>query len=141
MNSEKMKAISLLLLRLSTGIYLVLWGIRKFDAEGAARMSDNYYGGLVSDATLNIGIGSAQVLLGLIVVLGLFRAYAYLGQLAWYAIGVLPIIAFLLDPLALYLVEQGRLTWFPSWTLLFASLVLVVFKESDTITLDSKLAK
>lgn len=141
MNSDKMKAISLLLLRCSTGIYLILWGIRKFDAEGAARMSDNFYGGLVSGATLNVGIGSLQILLGLVVVLGIFRAYTYLGQVVWYAIGVIPIIAYLVDPFAVFLVEQGRLTWFPSWTLLFASLVLVVFKESDTLSIDHKRGK
>ncbi len=136
-----MKSISLLLLRCATGIYLILWGTRKFNAEGAARMSDNFYGGLVSDATLNLGIGSLQMLLGVIVVLGIFRTYAYWGQVAWYAVGIIPIIGFLLDPLALFLVEQSRLTWFPSWTLLFASLVLVAFKADDTLSVDHKRGK
>ncbi|MEH6552301.1 MAG: hypothetical protein V7711_18030 [Pseudomonadales bacterium] len=133
---------SLLLLRCSTGIYLILWGILKFNADKAARVSDHFYGGTISDATLSMGIGGVQVLLGLLVVLGIFRTYAYWGQAIWYAIGIVPIIDFLLDPLALFLVEApGRLTFFPSWTLFFASLVLIAFKADDRLSVDQKRGK
>lgn len=134
-----MKAISLLLLRLSTGIYLILWGVVKFNAQRAAGVSDKYYGGAISDGTISLALGSLQVLLGIIVILGIFRLVAYWGQVVWYFIGVVPIIAYLIDPLAMYLVDApGRLTFFPSWTLLFASLIMVAFKEYDTLSLDHK---
>lgn len=133
------KAYSLLTLRLSTGIYLILWGIVKFNAERAARVSDKYYSGVISDQTISLMLGSLQILLGFLVILGLFRVAAYWGQLVWYAAGIVPIFSYIIDPLALYLVEApGRLTFFPSTTLLFASLVLIAFKEYDTISLDHK---
>lgn len=72
-------------------------------------------------------------------VLGLFRNISYLGQLAFYLVGALAIISSLLDPFGLYLASSAKLTFFPSWTLLFASLVIIAFKDEDTITLDNKL--
>ena len=94
---------------------------------------------MISDQTISLMLGSFQILLGFLVILGLFRVAAYWGQLVWYAAGIVPIFSYIIDPLALYLVEApGRLTFFPSTTLLFASLVLIAFKEYDTISLDHK---
>ena len=136
-----MKAISLLLLRLSTGIYLILWGMVKLASkEMAVRVSDTYYNGLLSGDIINYTLGGVQVLIGLLVVLGLFRVIAYFGQLAFYLVGALAIIANLVDPFGAYLASTAKLTFFPSWTLLFASLVIIVFKEDDTLSLDSKVA-
>ena len=133
------KAISLLLLRFSTGIYLSLWGIDKLiNAEHAVNLSDRFYGGLLSSSALITVQGVVQVALGLAVVLGLFRGITYWAQLAWYLIGILPIIGYILDPFGAYLVETGRLTWFPSTTLLFASWVIILFKDYDLLSLDAK---
>ena len=137
-----MKALSLLLLRLSTGIYLILWGVVKFNADRAAGVSDRFYGGVISGETISLVLGCAQILLGVIVVLGLFRLVAYWGQVLWYLAGIIPIMVFIVDPLALYLVDPpGRLTFFPSTTLLFASLIMVAFKEYDTMSVDGKRGK
>ena len=134
-----MKAISLFLLRFSTGIYLALWGVDKLmDASHAVGLSDRFYGGAISMESIIPLLGALQVLLGVLVMLGALRSISYWAQLAWYAIGIVPIIGYILDPFALYLVERGHLTWFPSTTLLFASLVLIAFKEFDTISVDHK---
>jgi len=134
-----MKAISLLLLRLSTGIYLILWGFVKLGAKDmAVKVSDTYYKGIISGDVVNYAIGGAEVLIGLLVVLGLFRSIAYLGQLAFYLVGALAIITSLIDPFGAYLASSAKLTFFPSWTLLFASVVLIAFKDDDNMSLDSK---
>jgi uncharacterized membrane protein YphA (DoxX/SURF4 family) len=134
-----MKAISLLLLRLSTGIYLMLWGFMKLGAKDkAVSLSDKYYDGLLSGDIVNYSVGAAEMLIGVLVVLGLFRGVAYLGQLAFYFVGAAAIITDLIDPFGLYLAESAHLTFFPSWTLLFASLVMVAFKSDDTMSLDAK---
>lgn len=136
------KAISLFLLRLSTGIYLVLWGIDKLiNASHAVALSDRFYGGAISIASIMPLLGALQLLVGLFVMFGAFRSISYWAQLAWYAIGIVPIMAYIIDPLGLYLVDQGHLTWFPSTTLLFASLVIIAFKEFDTISVDHKRGK
>lgn len=135
-----MKAISLLLLRFSTGIYLILWAFRNKFNGGATGMSDRFYGGVISSDTLWMILGGLEALVGLLVILGLFRSISYVGQLAWYLIGILPIMVYIIDPYGAYLADQSRLTWFPSTTLLFASWVMIVFKEYDTISLDHKRA-
>lgn len=137
-----MKAISLLLLRLSTGIYLILWGVVKFNADRAAGVSDRFYGGAISGETISLVLGCAQIGLGVLVVLGLFRIFAYWGQVLWYLAGIIPIIVFIVDPLGLYLVDPpGRLTFFPSTTLLFASLIMVAFMAEDTLSVDGSRRK
>lgn len=134
-----MKAISLLLLRLSTGIYLILWGLVKLGAKDmAVGVSDKYYHGLLSADIVNYSVGAIEVVIGLLVVLGLMRSIAYIGQLGFYLVGALAIIPNLLDPLGLYLVETAKLTFFPSTTLLFACLILIAFKSDDTLSLDAK---
>lgn len=133
-----MKAITLLLLRLSTGLYLVLWGIIKF-TETANAVSNKYYGGMLSGDTLNFVLGSVQIAVGLAVMLGLFRNISYAAQLAWYLAGILPIMHYIIDPFGLYVAESAKLTFFPSTTLLISSLVMIIFKEYDTLTIDSKI--
>lgn len=136
------KALSIFLLRFSTGIYLALWGVDKLiNTSHAAGLSDRFYGGLVSSEPLILISGMIQVIIGLMVMLGLFRSISYLAQLAWYAIGIIPIITYIIDPFGLYLAERSHLTWFPSTTLLFASIVLIAFKEFDTLSLDHKRGK
>ena len=134
-----MKAITLLLLRLSTGIYLMLWGFMKLAAKDrAVGLSEKYYDGLLSSDVVNYGVGALEMIIGLLVILGLFRSIAYLGQLVFYFVGAAAIITNLLDPFAMYIAETPKLTWFPSWTLLFASLVIIAFKSDDTLSLDTK---
>lgn len=134
-----MKAVTLLLLRLSTGIYLILWGLVKLQSKDmAVGVSDKYYGGLLSADIVNYGVGAIEVIIGVLVVLGLMRSIAYAGQIVFYLIGALAIIVNLVDPFGMYLAEGAKLTFFPSWTLLFASLVIVAFKEYDSYSLDTK---
>jgi uncharacterized membrane protein YphA (DoxX/SURF4 family) len=137
-----MKSISLLLLRASTGIYLMLWGLLKVVAtEKATGVSQKYYSGLLDGQLLNYALGALQITVGLLVVLGLFRAIIYKVQAAWYLLGLLPIMLYIIDPFGLYIADTAKLTFFPSTTLLFASLVMIAFKEYDTLTLDSKRGK
>lgn len=134
-----MKALTLLLLRLSTGIYLILWGLIKLQAKDmAVGVSDKYYGGVLSSDLLNYGVGVVEVVVGLLVVLGLMRSIAYAGQVVFYFIGAAAIIANLIDPFGLFLAAGPKLTFFPSWTLLFASLIIIAFKEYDTYSIDAK---
>jgi len=131
-----MKSISLLLLRLSTGFYLILWGLLKIIAlEKANGVSQKYYAGLLDGQLLNYGLGGLQVALGVVVCLGLFRGVSYTAQTVWYVAGILPIMAYIIDPFGLYF----KLTFFPSTTLLFACLIMHAFKEYDTLSLDVKL--
>jgi len=134
-----MQSLSLLLLRFSTGMYLILWGVLKFASkEAAVSISDKYYGGIASVDLVNAALGCFEIIVGLLVILGLFRAFAYKAQAAIYLFGVLAIAPYIIDPFGLYIASAPKLTFFPSTTLFFASLIMLAFKEFDTRSLDAK---
>lgn len=134
-----MQSLSLLLLRFSTGMYLILWGVLKFASKDTAiSVSEKYYGGIASADLVNALLGGFQIVVGLLVILGLFRAFAYKAQAVIYLVGLLAIAPYIIDPFGLYIASSPKLTFFPSTTLFFATLIMLAFKEFDTRSLDAK---
>lgn len=134
-----MKAALLLALRTTTGLLLVIWGsIRAFSPETSMRISDKYYSGTLSFDSLQMPLGIAQMALGVLVVLGLFRVVVYPLQAAVLVISSLAIWKYLLDPLGLYILteETRSVLFFPSTTVAVATLIILAFKEYDTLALD-----
>lgn len=134
-----MKSVLLLLLRITTGALLVIWGLVKvMSPESAIGVSDRYYGGLISAEALQPILGWAQVALGGFVILGLLRVIAYPLQAIVLVAGAAVIWQYLVDPFGLYLVdeESRRLLFFPSTTVAVASVIMLAFKSDDAIALD-----
>lgn len=134
-----MKSGLLLALRTTTGLLLVIWGLIKSQAPDAAiGVSNKYYGGVLSAEALQAPLGWAQVALGLLVILGLFRRIAYPLQAAVLVIGAAAIWKYLVDPLGLFLLneESRQVLFFPSSTVAVASLILLAFKDDDRLALD-----
>ncbi|GJL94035.1 MAG: hypothetical protein DHS20C05_04400 [Hyphococcus sp.] len=139
-----MKAALLLALRVTTGALLMIWGsIKAFAPAKAMMVSDKYYDGAVSDAALQMPLGIAQMLLGALVILGLFRRVIYPLQAVVLVGGALAIWKYLLDPLGLYLLteETRNVLFFPSSTVAVATLILLAFKEYDALSLDRLLSR
>ena len=137
-----MQAIVLLLLRFSTGSYLTIWGLLKLmSPETALKVSDKYYSGMLNADIINYGLGAVQVALGVLVILGLFRKLVYPAQAFVYFAGLVAIAPYILDPFGLYLVESAKVTFYPSTTLFFAALVMIVFKSHDSLSMDTKRRK
>ena len=139
-----MRAYSLLFLRFSTGLLVVLWGLVKV-IEPAIGMgvANKYYGGVGGANMLQMPWGVFQIAVGVLVILGLFRRYIYPLQALILCLGALAIWKYLLDPFGLYLLsrEDSQLLFFPSLCLAAATLVLLVFKDDDRITLDAKFGR
>lgn len=134
-----MKSLLLLALRASTGALLIIWGLIKSQAPAAAiGVSDKYYGGVLSAEALQAPLGWAQALLGLLVILGLFRRIVYPLQAIVLAAGAAAIWKYLVDPLGLYLLneESRQVLFFPSTTVAVAAFILLAFKEDDRAALD-----
>lgn len=139
-----MKAVSLLGLRVSTGLLLVVWGVVRLGApEMGAHVSDKYYGGLGNAAMVQTIWGVALVAIGLLCILGLWRKYSYSAQAVVLVTGALAIWKYLLDPLGLYLLtrETSQILFFPSLGMAAATLVLLAFRNEDTMSLDAKMRK
>lgn len=135
-----MKAWTLLFTRVSTGLLLVLWGAIKIAAPDKAKgVSEKYYGGLVSADEIVLLMGVAQIAIGALVVLGLFRKYVYPAQAVILGFGLFAIWQYILDPLGLYLASDPKPLFFPTTTVFFATLIMLLYKEDDSLALDNNL--
>lgn len=144
MNSQPLRPISLLLLRVGTGLLLVLWGgLRVISPEAGPGLANKYYGGLLNVQTLQVAFGAAEIVIGLLVVAGLLRRYVYPLQAFILIAGAVAIWRYLLDPLGLYLLDRdsSQILFFPSVALAGASLVLIAFRAEDRLALDSKFSR
>ncbi len=132
--------ISLLIMRIGTGMLLVLWGGARLLNEGmGARLAEKYYGGIGSNSALQTAFASIEVLLGVLVVLGLFRQVSLVGSAVILVGGAIPLWRHFLDPFGLYLFAQpgdANLLFFPSLTVAGAALALIALREHDTLALD-----
>lgn len=134
-----MKSASIAGLRISTGLLMVVWGLIRVGApDMGAHVSDKYYAGLGSTHSIQVIWGSALLILGCFVVLGLFRRYVLPAQAVVLVTGALAIWKYLIDPLGLYLLtrDTSQVLFFPSLALAFAALVLVALRDEDTFALD-----
>ncbi len=122
----------------------MVWGIIRLAApEVGPGLADKYYGGLASAASLQTAWGVILAIVGILTVLGLFRKIVYPAQALILVGGALAIWKYLLDPLGMYLLdeESRQVLFFPSLCLAAATLVLIAFKEFDTLALDEKFTK
>ncbi len=136
------KALSLLFLRVSTGLLCVLWGlIRIGDPAIGAQVNGKYYGGILSGEVIQYAWGGFLLIVGLLTILGLLRRYAYPLQAAILCVGAIGIWKYLVDPLGLWLLdrETSQVLFFPSLGMAAATLVLLAFRDEDSIALDIKL--
>ncbi|MEO1252010.1 MAG: hypothetical protein AAFW81_06685 [Pseudomonadota bacterium] len=134
-----MKPALLLALRATLGFLLIIWGaLRAMDSGTGQYLADKYYGGAGNEATLQAALGWGEIVLGVLVVLGLFRVIVYPLQALILVGGALAIWKYLLDPLGLYLLteETRQILFFPSTTVAVASLIMLAFKSDDRFALD-----
>jgi len=147
-----MKALTLFLLRLSTGMLMVWWGLGRAvfrnGSDGGKNvgeaLSEAYYKGIANDGNIQIMLGWAEVALGAAVILGVLRIVVYPLQVIVLGLGAFFIWNHILDPYGLFLFEEGKranLLFFPSSTVFFATLTLMAFKEYDNISVDSILGR
>lgn len=142
MPSNSTKAASLLLLRIGTGLLLVLWGaLRVMSPAAGPGLATKYYGGFLDLQSLQISYGVAEVIIGILVVIGLFRRVSYTLQALILVPGALILWRYLLDPMGMYLLdkESSQILFFPSITIAAATLVLLAFRDEDHWSLDHKL--
>ena len=143
MDTARLKPWSLLLLRIGTGLLLVLWGVLRVTTPAAGpSLANKYYSGLLDVQAVQIAFGAAEVALGLLVVLGLFGRIAYPLQALILVPGALMLWRYLVDPLGMWLLspENSQILFFPSIAVAAATLTLIAFREFDLLSLDAFLA-
>jgi putative oxidoreductase len=133
-----MKNITFLLLRISLGWLLVIWGADKvFNVEhGMAVANKFYFGFLAAESALQVA-GVLQILIGLAVVVGFARRWVYPIQVLLNGASLLAVFKSVVDPWGWVLTGTNKL-FYPSLIIFAASLLLIAFREEDTRVLDKR---
>lgn len=130
-----MKTKSLLLLRVSLGFFLVVWGLDKLvDVKHGIGVSDWLYFGLFSSELLMRAYGVVEILVGLLIVLGIGRRATYPILLAITGVTLLGVWKSVIDPWGWWL-EGTEALFYPSIIIFAASLVLWAFAEEDRLVI------
>lgn len=128
-----MKSKSLLLLRISLGFFLVIWGLDKLvDVKHGIGVSNWLYFGLFSNATLLQAYGVVEIAVGILIVLGLARRLTYPILLAITGVTLLGVWKSIIDPWGWWL-EGTEALFYPSIIIFAASLVLWAFRDEDLL--------
>lgn len=129
------KALTLLGLRLSLALLMIVWGADKLVNPGhGAAVADRFYGGILSSQAVMPALGSLQILLGLGVGLGVLRRYTYPILAVVTGVTLIGVWRSILDPWGWYL-ENTNALFFPSLTIFLAALVLIAHEEEDRLRL------
>ena len=133
-----MKARSLLLLRASLGLLMLIWGVDKLvNVKHGLEVSQYFYLGASYSAALLKSFGDVQMALGVLIVLGLVRRIAYLALLAVTGVTLLGVWRSVLDPWGWYL-EGANVLFYPSLIIFAASLVLWAFRDDDRLVVGGR---
>ncbi len=133
-----MKEKSLLFLRVSLGLLLVIWGLDKLvNVKHGLEVSEAFYFGAFSVPALLQAFGVVQIVAGLLVVLGLARRFVYPFLLAVAGVTALGVWKSIVDPWG-WVLEGTTVLFYPSLIILAGSLVLWAFREEDTLSLDRR---
>lgn len=118
---------SLLALRLSVFLVMLIWTLDKFvNADHAARVFEHFYfiGGLGPAVLYAIGAAELVIVVGF--VLGLARTFTYGAVLAFHAVSTLSSFPMYLNP------EKGML-FYAAWPMLAACYALFALRDQDTL--------
>ena len=134
-----MKRWGLLLLRVSTGWLLVMWGLDKFlDVEHGQRVAESFYLGIGAQAIVQNVFGGLEILLGLLVVLGLWRKRAYPVTFVVLLITALAVWKSILDPWG-WVLDGSQVLFYPSVIIFAGAMVLWGTMDEDEMTVDALL--
>jgi len=133
-----MKGRSLLFLRISLGVLMLLWGVDKLiNVEHSQAVAENFYFGIGSGAAVLAVFGVLEILLGVLVIVGLMRQYAYPALILVSGLTAVGVWKSILDPWG-WFIEGTNVLFYPSLIILAASVVLWVFVGDDKLSMDAK---
>ncbi len=133
-----MKGATLLFVRVSVALLVLLWGIDKIvNVEHAIGVSNRFYLGILSAPGLVPILGVVQCAVAILALIGLYRSIVdpiitliNLGSL-------LGVRASIIDPWG-WFIEGTNVLFFPSLTVFAACLLLIAFRSDETLVFDRR---
>ena len=134
MNQEKRLSLSLLGLRLSVFLVMLMWTLDKFtNPDHAARIFSKFYAIDGLGTSLIVILGAVELLLLLAFVLGLARRFTFGAVLLLHAGSTFSSWQQYLNPS-----EGNNLLFFAAWPMFAACVALYLLRDSDRFTLGGK---
>ena len=134
-----MKRWGLFLLRVTTGWLLVMWGLDKLvNVEHGQAVAEAFYLGIGTQAIVLNVLGVLQIILGALVVLGLWRRRAYPVAFVILLITALGVWKSIIDPWS-WVLEGSNVLFYPSAIIAAGALLLWGTIDEDEMTLDGRL--
>ena len=131
MNQQRRLAISLLVLRLSVFLVMLMWTVDKFvRPDHAAGVFSTFYGITGLDAQMAYVLGALELVVLLAFVAGIARRWSYGIVLVLHAVSTLSSWRQYLDPF-----EGPNLMFFAAWPMLAACVTLYLLRDADSYTL------
>ncbi len=131
-----MQRYSLFFLRVSLGGLMVYWGIDKLiNVRHGLTVAEKFYGGVSVATTMMQAFGALQIVLGALVVVGVFRRLAYPALLLVTGTTLVAVWKSIVDPFKLML-DGGNLIFYPSLIIFAGAFVLLAFRGEDRLVLD-----
>jgi uncharacterized membrane protein YphA (DoxX/SURF4 family) len=132
---------ALLAIRVSLGLLMLVWGADKFaDPAHGVGVAEHFYFGLFGARALMPVLGALQLALGLLVLAGLARRFAYPALAAVTGLTLVGVWRSVVDPWGWYLDGTNAL-FFPSLIVFAGTLVLLAFRDHDGLALDARLRR
>ncbi len=133
-----MKRWGLFLLRLTTGWLLVLWGIDKFqDVEHGQAVAETFYFGIGTQAMVLYIFGALEILLGALVIVGMWRRRVYPVAFVVLLVTALGVWKSIIDPWGWFL-EGSNVLFYPSAIIAAGALLLWGTIDEDAMALDAR---
>ena len=125
---DRRLALSLAILRLSTGVFFLVWALQKVLApEMARRVFETFYFSSPSDEML-LTTGILQTLIVLAFMAGLFRFWTYGALLAMHSVSLFSTIPRLIDPST-----SPNLLFWAAVPVLGLLIALFLLRDRDTL--------
>lgn len=133
----KRLSVALVILRVSLGVFLLVWGLEKFIIPDQSVKIYGYFYGLSASAAVTYVLGALESALALAIIIGAFRRWSYGIGLLLHAATTIATVRLILDPWGLISGEPQHL-FFAAVPLLAAFLALYLLREFDTYSFDAR---
>ena len=127
-------------MRVSMGWLMVIWGLDKLvNVDHAMAVANGFYLGVGSQAIFLKIFGVLQIMLGALVVLGVWRRRAYPALFLICLVTGLAVWKSILDPWG-WVLEGANALFYPSFIIAAAALALWGLIDEDTLALEARSA-
>jgi hypothetical protein len=139
-NAECRLVGSLALLRVSLGVFLLVWAVMKFVVpKGTIGIFKKFYG-MGIDADLSILFGALQAVLAVAIIVGLWRTWSYGLGVLMHGFSQLASWQQTLDPWGIWLLDKPKMLFWAGVPVLAGFILLWLMRDKDAWSVDGRRA-